>query len=160
MGIFNGKTKEGNLFVNLDYIEGINGLTKNTPVKLTHNRQDGKIEIKPSLSKQSPYTLDTYKISDIQYLSSREIYEKGKSVVGRAAVGSLLFGPVGALVGGVSGTGKKQKSKLKHFVIITYLSDWEEKTIIFEESTAQIHLGKFISEIKAAANIGEISREL
>ena len=36
--------------------------------------------------------------------------EEEKSILGRAAVGGLLLGPAGAVVGGLSGTGKKTKT--------------------------------------------------
>lgn len=37
--------------------------------------------------------------------------EKQKSVLGRAAVGALVFGPAGAIVGSVSGLGSKTKER-------------------------------------------------
>lgn len=41
-----------------------------------------------------------------------ETIEKDKSVIGRAIVGGLLLGPVGAIVGGMSGIGTKQETKI------------------------------------------------
>ncbi len=38
--------------------------------------------------------------------------EKDKSVIGRAIVGGLLLGPVGAIVGGMSGIGTKKETKV------------------------------------------------
>lgn len=46
--------------------------------------------------------------------------QKGKSVIGRGAAGGLLFGPVGAVVGGLSGTGKKTKKEVKTYLIISF----------------------------------------
>ena len=41
-----------------------------------------------------------------------ETIEKDKSVIGRAVVGGLLLGPVGAIVGGMSGIGAKKETKV------------------------------------------------
>ena len=50
----------------------------------------------------------TENIKWIALESQKAIYEKkDKSVIGRAVVGGLLLGPVGALVGGMSGIGSK-----------------------------------------------------
>ena len=56
---------------------------------------------------------------------------KDQSVVGRGAVGAFLFGPVGALLGGMSAASKQ---KIKSTLVISYLSssDGEAKTIILD----------------------------
>lgn len=152
------KTKDRS--VSLSHIDGIKGMGKECLVDLTYRMSERTLEIKPFLSRSAPYTLDVRKIIDIQYTSDWETYEKGKSVVGRAAAGSLVFGPVGAIVGGISGTGKKQKSKRHNYVIIAYISNGVEKSITFEEKTPQLGLTKMIAEIKEDANIQPPSREL
>lgn len=45
---------------------------------------------------------------------------QNKSAIGRAAVGGLLLGPLGAMVGAVSGTGQKKKQKA--YLVINYVS--------------------------------------
>jgi len=55
------------------------------------------------------------------------VKEEDKSVVGRAVVGGLLFGPLGAVVGGMSGVGKKEKVEK-----INCKMSMVEKGIIFE----------------------------
>ena len=48
-----------------------------------------------------------------EYTSAEyETIEKDKSVIGRAVVGGLLLGPVGAIVGGMSGIGTKKETKV------------------------------------------------
>lgn len=59
-------------------------------------------------------------IISLEQISSQELQDK--SVVGRAALGAVIFGPVGALVGGMSGIGSKQKTK--YYIIINY---WNTK---------------------------------
>lgn len=160
MGIFNGKSKTGNRFIRLAYVDGIQGMSPKEQITLTHDRSKGILEIKVFLSRQAPYTLSTAKITNIEYITDREIYEKGKSVIGRAAAGAVLFGNLGAVIGGISGTGKKTKSKLHHYIVITYISNGTEKLIAFEEETPQIGILKMISEIKQDAGVQPQNREL
>ena len=58
-------------------------------------------------------------ILDIQYAESSRIYENDKSVVKRAAVGGLILGPLGAVIGGLTGVGKKSH-KFKGYIVINY----------------------------------------
>ncbi len=61
--------------------------------------------------------------------------KKEKSVVGRAVVGGLLLGPVGALVGGMSGMGTKEvkvnNDLPDNIVTMGYRESGESKQIVF-----------------------------
>lgn len=83
---------------------------------------------------KDPVTLDYSQITDVFYGLQTEIVESEKSPIGRALVGGLLFGGVGAVVGAVSGTGTKKK-KGNHFIfIISYTSKTgEDKFLQFED---------------------------
>jgi hypothetical protein len=66
--------------------------------------------------------------------------EKEKSVVGRAIVGGLLLGPVGAVVGGMSGLKGtvQEKAKMPEMLLsIVYKADGEEKIIVLSTSYAK-----------------------
>lgn len=56
-----------------------------------------------------------------------EVEENDKNVIGRAIVGGLVLGSVGALVGGISGTTKSKKKN--YFLKITYKENEEIKEI-------------------------------
>lgn len=58
---------------------------------------------------------------------------KSKSVIGRAVIGGLILGPVGALVGGVSGIGDKKKkiSDIDNILYISYEENEKEYEILF-----------------------------
>lgn len=62
-------------------------------------------------------TIPIKTIENVLVLQEFENTEKNKSVIGRAVVGGLLLGPVGAIVGGMSGTSKNQK--MEYYLEIT-----------------------------------------
>lgn len=68
------------------------------------------------------YTLDISKILDISMKNSKEI----KNSISGAVGGALLFGPIGALIGG-------SKNEFHRFFIIIYKDkDFEQKCISFD----------------------------
>lgn len=79
---------------------------------------------------QSPAILKIKSIVNTEFLSENEIIEKSKSVVGRATAGALLFGPVGALIGGMSGIGNSQKQKSHTYYVIHFINSKNEEAII------------------------------
>ena len=92
------------------------------------------LEIRLPLSKEKT-TLLYSQITDIEYGSRTELVEKDKSVIGRAVAGGILLGGLGAVIGAVSGTGKKQKKETHLYFIISYTAaDGDEKYLIFEDT--------------------------
>lgn len=87
-----------------------------------------------SKQNQSPMILKIKSILSTEYLTEKEIVEKSKNVVGRAATGALLFGPVGALIGGMSGVGNSQKQKSHIYYIIHFINAQEKEAIITLET--------------------------
>ncbi len=62
--------------------------------------------------------------------------KKSKSIIGRALVGGLILGPVGAIVGGMTGIGDKEKSKslsgIDNILSISYTENDKEYILLFE----------------------------
>lgn len=75
-----------------------------------------------------------------------------QSVIGRGAVGGLLFGPVGAVLGGMSAAGKQ---KIKSTLAISYLSSssGEQKSLVFDAEPPSW-------SSKNAISISKIKKEL
>ncbi len=74
--------------------------------------------------------LNFYPIHNAQIISLRkttqeELTKMDKSVIGRAVVGGLILGPLGALVGGMSGIGSKEKFINKQYFVINF---WDIET--------------------------------
>lgn len=57
-------------------------------------------------------------IIDMKLIPNSQVFEEGRSVIGRALVGSLFLGPVGTVVAGMSGISSKKTSE--HSIIINY----------------------------------------
>lgn len=74
------------------------------------------------------YKIKTEDILDFGIVKTSEL--KKQSVVGRGVVGGMLFGPAGAVLGGMSAIGKQ---KIKSTLAICYLpsNGGEPKTIVF-----------------------------
>ena len=90
------------------------------------------------------------KIKRVEIISEKEILEKSKSVGGRAIAGGLLLGPLGAIVGGMSGVGNKQNTKIKQYIVFNYDKD---KVITFELSLLPLKSFKIINLIRAHLDI-------
>ncbi len=152
---FTSKDKEGNREVRFSYVDGIPDLftIPNEVVDITINNSLGKLIIKSALNKNRVAELPLERIKDARKVTDQQITEANKSVIGRAVVGTLLLGPLGAVIGGMSGIGTKtKKGPQKNFVIITYTSDDQEKQLVFEIVGASIGWEKFLNELPKDSN--------
>jgi len=71
------------------------------------------------------YPIHNSQIISIKKTSREELSRTDKSVIGRAVVGGLILGPLGAIVGGMSGIGSKEKLKNQNYLVINY---WDKET--------------------------------
>ena len=160
MPIFASKDKSGNLVCNFTYVDGLKDYTNGAAVSITQDDSGHRLIIESRIYKAPKVYLDYSKICGADFVSEKEVKEKGKSVLGRAAVGGLLLGPLGAVVGAVSGTGAKTKQELKLYFVINYkseLPDGEIKALIFEIVGATLHWNKFINALRAKT--GAVAKE-
>lgn len=120
------------------------------------------LELDLPLSKQQPVTLRYSQITDVYYGYEEEIVSKNKSVIGRAAAGGLVFGPAGAIVGAVSGSGKTEKKELHALFIISYTSSAGETSFLRFEDTRGFKGRKLYKKLKDLCGIkpASISNEL
>ena len=66
------------------------------------------------------YYIHHMQIVNMSCVKGEQLISKDKSVIGRAAVGAILLGPLGAIIGGMSGIGSKVKKVGKFFLVINY----------------------------------------
>lgn len=112
---------------------------------------DDHLEI-TSLQKQK-ITLNYDQITDVFYGMETELKDKPKSTIGRAAVGGLLFGSAGAIVGAISAGNKKQVKERHFYFIISYHgSDGQDHYLQFEDTRLYKGL-KLSQKLKDLVNI-------
>ncbi|MEG1434184.1 MAG: hypothetical protein RSD45_01365 [Gordonibacter sp.] len=151
MVVFGNKDKQGNMTINLCSVPGaVPGIPGGYALCVTIDGDN--LAIKQRLGKQQPVLLPLRKIRDFSMVRESEIVDKGqKSVIGRSAIGGLILGPLGAIIGGLDGTGIKRK-KIDHvYWIVNYAHDNAERSSIsFEVVGATLGLKKFERALEAA----------
>lgn len=71
------------------------------------------------------YDIHNSQIISIVKTSSAELSQVNKSVVGRAVLGGVILGPLGAIIGGMSGIGSKSRLVVHQYLAINY---WDTST--------------------------------
>ena len=132
MGLF--KSKKGSIMSeNFVLLEDVGQLQKDLVVEVS--LYDDHLELTAPFMKKTPISLKYAQINDVFYGVQTDIIHKSKSPIGRAVAGGLLFGGAGAIVGAVSGTGKKDKKVSKFLFIISYTSSaGDDKLLQFEDT--------------------------
>lgn len=135
MGIFNKKDKDGNFAPIARHIAGLPNYTNTDAVCITVRQDVRSLVFKDKTSfkkeKMNDITLSFDKIIGADFITQEELAKA--STIGRAVIGGILFGGVGAVVGAISANGN-QKTKKKNFFAISYMADsGEEKTLLFDE---------------------------
>lgn len=147
MGIFSKKEKKEKIEMQF---KNISGLMLNRGDIVFIKKEDNGILISNPISN---YEL-RISYNDITNISSHYYTEEeieNKSVIGRAIVGGVLTGGIGAIVGGMSGVGSKKKSKKVPAFEIGYIKNGVESTILLEDYWL-IGTQTFMDSIRVNAN--------
>lgn len=152
MGLFDGKNKQGMFELSLTTAGPVGDIPGGAMVKVCADTIRKAVVIKLMFGGER--VLPCEKITQAIATTSTEIEQRNKSVAGRAMIGGVLLGPVGAIVGGMTGIGKKEKKKIQSFVIINYTSNGEDKVAAFISPTVgDPRNGKLVKAITEMANI-------
>jgi len=78
-------------------------------------------------------------VLDLSFISKNTVKEKKKSVGGRAVLWGVLFGPVGAIAGGISGIGNKSVVENGVYLTIEFKDDYsrENRMLVFTFDATQ-----------------------
>lgn len=153
MGFF--KSKKGSIISDYFKLTDTLGVYNSGDMVDVALYDDHLIVMSPVLKQEIKLNYD--QITDVFYGLETEVIEKNKSVIGRAIAGGLLLGGVGAVVGGISGTGTKTKKERHFYFIISYTSSTgEDKFIQFEDT--RLYKGvKVANKLKELCNITSVS---
>jgi hypothetical protein len=154
MGIFGKKNKEVKP-VELTYIDGVEGYSKGTVVTLSLNDEKQCLVMEALKGNYPLVNISFEKIVAANLVHERDVIESNKSTAGRAIVGGVLLGPLGAIVGGMSGIGTKKNTKLRDFLVINYKSQDTIKVLSFEIVNITLNLPKFINKLREKIQVKE-----
>ena len=127
----------------LNHLEGLEGFPK-TATKAILDKENMNITFS-QIGLKNTVCIPISSITNAETHTEKELKEK--SVLGRAAVGGLLFGGAGAVVGAISGASPKEKNI--HYMTLSYIDNNEEKTLLFKiEPYDSILLAMRIQELK------------
>lgn len=144
------KKKSKETSVKLRYLTGIDQYVKNSIVKLTLNDDTESLDINVMLDKKPEIHLKYNQIIAVDFLSKEEIKRKSRNVGGRAIIGGLLLGQLGAIIGGMSGMKDKQYTDYTFFAVINYKSsNGEIKVLNFQVLDGSMGWNKFLKEINS-----------
>ena len=116
--------RNASLFITIPHV---NGLPIPEDTNCTIYSTPDKYEIESS---GNSFELDKSKVTDVCVKTETEVTSQYVSSVGGAIGGAVLFGPLGAAIGGRA---KKKKTKEVHeYLIFTYESNGEIKYIGFQ----------------------------
>lgn len=99
---------------------------------------------------KNTYTLAMDKITDVCIKTDVEIQKAYVSSVGGAVGGAMLFGTLGAMIGGR--VKEKTDTTISQFLIFTYNKDGETKYISFEIPSHNKNASKFVEMYQAQAS--------
>lgn len=123
--------------VNCKHVNGL-PIAENAMCKVTSKTDRYEIE-----SSGATFTIDKKKVTDVCMKTDVDIQKQYVSSVGGAVAGAVLFGPLGAIIGGRA---KEKKTKEIHnYLIFTYNSDGEVKYVGFDVTTMPF-ANKFVAE--------------
>ena len=107
------------------------------------------MQMKARAFKKPTVFLQLEQITGVVVISEKDIIEKSKGTVGRAVVGGVVLGPLGVIIGGMSGIGNKKKNETHYFMVVNYKSKDEEiKVLSFEIVGASLHWSSFVEEFR------------
>jgi hypothetical protein len=155
MGLFNRSEKKKDYKAKFKCDEGIVNFKEDEIVNIYLDDDKEMLVISEYLSKDpNELYLKYSQITNAEVLSEKEIIEKSKSVVGRAAAGTILLGPLGGILGGMSGIGDKKKSKTSYYFIVNYMSSTDNEIKVIRFKVMDI-IPKVTNELRKRINIEE-----
>lgn len=114
------KDKENNIIckVSLQHVSGLENLVQNIECKIAVNEEQLFVDDK--------YVVKLSNIKSTQIIKGKELLEQEKSMLGRALVGGILLGGIGAVIGSMTALKNEKQMKDVDFLLIDYINSKNE----------------------------------
>lgn len=129
--------------LDMTHIDGLDNIQKKQDCQII--LYENRINI--VVTKDMQFNIKNESIKSMNMLLAKDLLDKNKSSVLRGAIGSVIAGPGGLILGGMSGikTGKKSV----YVLIINYISkNSEEKSLVFAPKFNKILTENFIKKFE------------
>lgn len=154
MPIFSSHDKQGRRSINLMHISGMPApWYRGAAAILTIDEESGCLIIRQRAYDCPSVSLSFGRIFNVDLFSEKETVKKEKSVVKRGITGALIAGPVGAIVGGMSGIGTKTEFHTRRGIAIDIETKNGDRSLIFEIIGATYDPQGFAAELSSLANM-------
>lgn len=142
--------EHGRRSVDFVYISGLPlPYREGDKVNLTIDPENERLAIIHDLGKKPPISLPFSRIFYVDTLLEVEKREVQKNGTGKRAIaGALIAGPVGAVVGGMTGLNTKTEKTNHLKIAIDFHTKNGDKTLIFESAYFTHSLRKFVAELR------------
>ena len=111
------KDKDGNYVFRFLLRDGLPCFRREKAVDIAFDDKEQRLKL---TEWESVVYIKYNQIVNFAVLTNKDIQTQHKSVLGRAAVGGILLGGLGAVVGGMSGTGSRTDESIDTYVIFNY----------------------------------------
>lgn len=143
--------------VEMVVVDGLPNIPGNAAVKI--NSQTNCLLIESKIGSETA-RLKYEQICNLDLLTESQIIKRieERSVVKGAVAGGLLLGPLGAIVGGMTGL-KSPKEKVQvqysRYLVINYLTNEnnEPKVVSFKEAGSTMGLDLFVNKLRSKAGL-------
>ncbi len=138
-------------FIVTSYKDGLGTLTPGCYCMIALSGDRIEFRASPKDSDPPAATMNISQITNIGAFTEAELIEKSRSVVGRGMAGGLVFGPVGAIVGGLSGTKSKKTRRYHQYIVLNFIPTGANLPVAatFEEDNPLNKTAAFISAVKS-----------
>lgn len=148
MAVFGNKTKTGEIVANFAAVS-VPGIETGWAVEAI--QRDRELVVHPRVTKEPEVAIPYDRLLAYTLGTEQEIVERRKSLYGRAAVGGILLGPAGAVVGAIDGTTKKRKKVRRTYLSMECGDEGDPRAVVLEVVGATLGLSKFLAELAARA---------
>lgn len=143
-----------------NYLDGLPSVIQNTNCVIGINPDINHLNIHTFSKVCQNFSINLSQITNAGIKTESEVIEQNKSVIGRGIVGGLLFGSLGAIIGGMSGTGTVKRYRNHRYLIINYRNSSGELSVISFQIPICVGLNNLINYLCGYINQNANNRNI